>query len=88
LASCSGGGDAEQMNAVGFAAELAGRLRGTRSLADDGAHRVGGLNPHRGKPGYLPMQAGIAAVLPHVDDLPAGHSLASFADLVKVVAHA
>jgi uncharacterized protein with von Willebrand factor type A (vWA) domain len=52
------------------------------------AHRVVWLNPHRGKPGYLPVQAGIVAVLPHVDDLVAGHSLASFADLLKVVADA
>ena len=52
------------------------------------AHRVVWLNPHRGKPGYLPVQAGIVAVLPHVDDLVAGHSLASFADLLEVVADA
>ncbi|MEU4601822.1 VWA domain-containing protein [Kribbella sp. NPDC023972] len=52
------------------------------------AHRVVWLNPHRGKPGYLPVQAGIVAVLPHLDDLVAGHSLASFADLLKVVADA
>lgn len=52
------------------------------------AHRVVWLNPHRGKPGYLPVQAGIVAVLPHLDDLVAGHSLASFADLLEVVADA
>ncbi|WP_433167900.1 vWA domain-containing protein [Kribbella sp. CA-247076] len=52
------------------------------------AHRVVWLNPHRGKPGYLPVQAGIVAVLPHVDNLVAGHSLASFADLLEVVADA
>lgn len=52
------------------------------------AHRVVWLNPHRGKPGYLPVQAGIVAVLPHVDDLVAGHSLASFAELLEVVADA
>ncbi|MFG1812691.1 VWA domain-containing protein [Kribbella sp. NPDC049174] len=52
------------------------------------AHRVVWLNPHRGKPGYMPVQAGIVAVLPHLDDLVAGHSLASFADLLKVVADA
>jgi uncharacterized protein with von Willebrand factor type A (vWA) domain len=52
------------------------------------AHRVVWLNPHRGKPGYQPVQAGIVAVLPHLDDLVAGHSLASFADLLEVVADA
>jgi len=52
------------------------------------AHRVVWLNPHRGKPGYLPVQAGIVAVLPHLDKLVAGHSLASFADLLEVVADA
>jgi uncharacterized protein with von Willebrand factor type A (vWA) domain len=52
------------------------------------AHTVVWMNPHRGKAGYQPVQGGIAAVLPHVDKLVAGHSLASFAELLKVVAHA
>ena len=52
------------------------------------AHAVVWMNPHRGKAGYQPVQGGIAAVLPHVDQLVAGHSLASFAELLKVVAHA
>jgi uncharacterized protein len=52
------------------------------------AHAVVWMNPHRGKAGYQPVQGGIAAVLPHVDHLVAGHSLASFAELLKVVAHA
>ena len=52
------------------------------------AHAVVWMNPHRGKAGYKPVQGGIAAVLPHVDHLVAGHSLASFAELLKVVAHA
>ena len=52
------------------------------------AHSVVWMNPHRGKAGYQPVQGGIAAVLPHVDQLVAGHSLASFAELLKVVAHA
>jgi uncharacterized protein with von Willebrand factor type A (vWA) domain len=46
------------------------------------------MNPHRGKVGYQPVQGGIAAALPYVDQLVAGHSLASFAELLKVVAHA
>ena len=44
------------------------------------------VNPHRGKAGYLPVQAGIVAVLPHVDDFVAGHSLAAFEELLEVVA--
>jgi uncharacterized protein len=52
------------------------------------AHRVVWLNPHRGKPGYQPVQAGIVAVLPYLGDLIAGHSMASFADLLEVVADA
>ena len=52
------------------------------------AHAVVWMNPHRGKAGYEPVQGGIAAALPYVDHLVAGHSLASFAALLKVVAHA
>jgi uncharacterized protein len=52
------------------------------------AHRVVWMNPHRGKAGYQPVQAGIAAALPYVDDLVAGHSLATFSELLEVVADA
>jgi uncharacterized protein with von Willebrand factor type A (vWA) domain len=52
------------------------------------AHRVVWMNPHRGLAGYQPVQQGMAAALPHVDSFVAGHSLAAFADLVEVVAHA
>lgn len=52
------------------------------------AHRVIWLNPHRGKLGYQPVQAGIAAALPYVDDLVAGHSLAAFDELLEVIADA
>jgi uncharacterized protein with von Willebrand factor type A (vWA) domain len=52
------------------------------------AHRVVWVNPHVGKHGYLPVQQGIVAALPHVDDFVAGHSLATFADLIEVVARA
>jgi uncharacterized protein with von Willebrand factor type A (vWA) domain len=34
------------------------------------------------------VQQGIVAALPHVDDFVAGHSLATFADLIEVVARA
>lgn len=52
------------------------------------AHRVVWVNPHRGKAGYEPVQQGVVAALPHVDDFLAGHSLATFAELVEVVARA
>jgi uncharacterized protein with von Willebrand factor type A (vWA) domain len=52
------------------------------------AHRVVWVNPHVGKAGYQPVQQGIVAALPHVDHLVAGHSLATFAELVEVVADA
>lgn len=52
------------------------------------AHHVVWVNPHRGKPGYEPLQQGIAAALPHVDDFVAGHSLAAFEELVEVVGRA
>ncbi|MGZ4626205.1 MAG: vWA domain-containing protein [Kineosporiaceae bacterium] len=52
------------------------------------AHRVVWVNPHRGKAGYRPVQGGIVAALPYVDDFVAGHSLATFAELVEVVSGA
>jgi uncharacterized protein len=52
------------------------------------AHRLVWMNPHRGKAGYEPVQAGIVASLPHLDDFLAGHSFATFAELTEVVADA
>lgn len=52
------------------------------------AHRVVWVNPHRGRAGYAPVQAGIVASLPHIDDFLAGHSLATYLQLTEVVAHA
>jgi uncharacterized protein with von Willebrand factor type A (vWA) domain len=52
------------------------------------AHRVVWVNPHVGKAGYLPVQQGIVAALPHVDHLVAGHSMATFEEMVEVVARA
>jgi uncharacterized protein len=52
------------------------------------AYRLVWVNPHRGKPGYAPLAAGMAAVLPYLDDFVAGHSLAALADLVGVIARA
>ncbi len=52
------------------------------------AHRVVWVNPHRGKAGYEPVQQGVVAALPHCDEFLAGHSLATFAELVEVVSRA
>ena len=46
------------------------------------------MNPHRGKPGYAPIQTGIQACLPHLDRMVAGHSLATFGELLEVLANA
>ncbi|GAA1183351.1 VWA domain-containing protein [Ornithinimicrobium humiphilum] len=65
--------------------ELLGeQMRRLRALA----HRVVWVNPHRGKEGYQPVQAGIVACLPHVDDFVAGHSLATFQEVLDTVARA
>jgi len=52
------------------------------------AHRVVWVNPHRGKDGYEPLQRGVMAVLPHVDDFLAGHSLATYEELMEVISDA
>jgi uncharacterized protein len=52
------------------------------------AHRVVWVNPHRGKTGYEPVQQGVVAALPYIDDFVAGHSLATFAELSELVSRA
>lgn len=52
------------------------------------AYRVVWVNPHRGKPGFAPVAGGMAAVLPYIDELVAGHSVASLEHLVEVIARA
>ena len=52
------------------------------------AHRVVWVNPHQGKIGYAPVQSGIVAALPYVDDFIAGHSMAAFEQALEVVADA
>lgn len=52
------------------------------------SHAVVWMNPHRGKVGYEPVQGGMAAALPHLDALVAGHSLAAFEELLEVVTDA
>jgi uncharacterized protein with von Willebrand factor type A (vWA) domain len=45
------------------------------------AWRVVWVNPHKGRPGYEPLTAGMAAALPHVDDFVSGHSFAAYEEL-------
>ena len=52
------------------------------------AHRLIWVNPHAGKDGYAPVQGGIVAALPYLDDLLAGHSLATLEELLGVMRHA
>jgi hypothetical protein len=63
---------------------LAGQMERLQRIA----HRVVWVNPHRGKSGYEPVQAGVRAALPHCDDFVAGHSLATFSELTELVSHA
>ncbi|HEY7174324.1 MAG TPA: VWA domain-containing protein [Micromonosporaceae bacterium] len=52
------------------------------------AYRLVWVNPHRGKPGYEPLAAGMAACLEHLDAFVSGHSLDALEELVGVIAHA
>jgi uncharacterized protein with von Willebrand factor type A (vWA) domain len=52
------------------------------------AHRIVWVNPHRGKLGYAPVQSGIVASLPYVDEFIAGHSMATFEEALEVIARA
>jgi hypothetical protein len=49
------------------------------------AHRVVWVTPHAGRAGFTPSTAGLAAALPHVDRLVAGHSLAALAALAELL---
>jgi uncharacterized protein len=68
----------------GDAALLGAQMARLRRLA----HKVVWANPHKGIAGYQPVQVGMAAALPHVDDFVAGHSMAAFEQLVRVIGNA
>ena len=68
----------------GDAALLGSQMARLRRLA----HAVLWVNPHAGRHGYAPVQSGIAAALPHVDLLLAGHSLATLEELLMEVRRA
>jgi len=50
------------------------------------AHRLVWVNPLKASPGFAPLAGGMAAALPHVDELVEGHSLASLEALAEVIA--
>jgi uncharacterized protein with von Willebrand factor type A (vWA) domain len=52
------------------------------------AHAVVWVNPHKGREGYEPLTAGMHAALPFVDAFVAGHSLAAYDELSRVIQRA
>jgi uncharacterized protein with von Willebrand factor type A (vWA) domain len=60
---------------------LAEQMAALRRLA----HAVLWVNPHAGADSYLPVQSGIAAALPFIDRLLAGHSLATLQELLDEI---
>jgi uncharacterized protein len=52
------------------------------------SHRLIWANPRAGRAGFAPTAAGMAAALPHCDQLVEGHSLAALERLARVVAGA
>jgi uncharacterized protein with von Willebrand factor type A (vWA) domain len=50
------------------------------------AYRLVWVNPLKAAPGFEPVAQGMAAALPHVDELVEGHSLASLEELAEVIA--
>jgi uncharacterized protein with von Willebrand factor type A (vWA) domain len=52
------------------------------------AHRVVWATPHAARPGFAPLAGGLVAVLPHVDALLSGHSVAALEELVREVCRA
>lgn len=49
------------------------------------AYRVVWVTPHAARPGFAPTAAGLAAALPHLDRLVAGHSLAALSELADTL---
>jgi uncharacterized protein with von Willebrand factor type A (vWA) domain len=68
----------------GDPAELAEQLDRLGRLA----YRLVWVNPHRGKEGYAPLAAGMAAALPFLDEFVSGHSVDALEELVRVIGHA
>lgn len=67
---------------TGDVAELAAQMARLSRLA----HRVIWANPRAGREGFTPTASGMAAALPHCEQLVEGHSLAALEHLARVVA--
>lgn len=65
----------------GDASVLGEQMRRLRRLA----HRVIWVNPRAKSARYQPLVAGMAAALPHVDQLASGHSLDAFGDVLCAI---
>ena len=65
----------------GDSALLAGQMRRLSGLA----YRVLWVNPHRGRDGFEPITAGMAAALPYVDELLPGHNVDALHSLAEVI---
>ena len=49
------------------------------------AYRIVWVNPRVAAPGFQPVTGGMAAALPHVDELVSGHSLAALDEVVEAI---
>jgi uncharacterized protein len=52
------------------------------------AHRIVWANPRVHRPGFAPVATGMAAALPYVDDLVAGHTVDALDELAAVISRA
>jgi uncharacterized protein with von Willebrand factor type A (vWA) domain len=50
------------------------------------AHRIVWVNPLKASPGFAPLAGGMAAALPHIDELVEGHSVAALESLAALIA--
>jgi uncharacterized protein len=49
------------------------------------AHAVVWVNPRLSAPGYRPVVGGMAAALPHCDELLSGHSLRALGEVIGAI---
>ena len=49
------------------------------------AYRIVWVNPLAAAPGFTPTAGGMAAALPHVDELLSGHTAAALDDVVEAI---
>lgn len=62
-------------------------VRAEMARLQRGCHRLIWLNPLAGSAHYQPLAAGMAAAMPHIDDLVAVNDLEGLADLGRLLAH-